>query len=630
MKKLIITLLCIAILGGGGYFGFTKYKSSKDKKIVVDVVPVNLMAESADMYEYSNTTMDGQIISANSQKIELDNEKLVKKVLVKEGDPVKKGDTILEYDMTVVELEISQKENQVKVCEQNIKMAEKELAGYKTLKPSEDAPKEPEPDDYEPEEPEIPEEPEFPEDSEPIPDDSRPDIEEPEPIETTDVVTAAFKENNLGTKEDPYIINCNEKTKVSAAFLSRIFYTRKYAELCVYNENSEFLYKWIVNCENLTNGTFKEWVISNGISTDKETGMLSLDTKETHFGKFSVLLPASLKDKSENSDSGVDSIPDDVDDSAAEDEDYNDDYDNEDDYTDEDYDDDYTEPPQTPDTDPESEDYMYSRAEISKMIVEKEDEIKSLKLDLKSAKLDYEDALKKKTDGKVTAQIDGVVKKIGSAEDAVSGNETDNEYSDENQEYIDDEYYEDKYSDDSAFAIIEGEGGVSVSFNIGELNLDKAQEGASVMVTSYDTGAMIDAEVTKINTEPVSYTAYNWGDNPNSSTYTVEAKLSDSSDFNVDDWVSVSFSGTASESNSVYLPIHYVRQENGNYYIMKADDNNKLVKQYIATGKIMYGYSIEVKGGLSMKDRICFPYGKEVKEGVRTKDSTEVLYPEYY
>ena len=69
---------------------------------------------------------------------------------------------------------------------------------------------------------------------------------------------------------------------------------------------------------------------------------------------------------------------------------------------------------------------------------------------------------------------------------------------------------------------------------------------------------------------------------------------------------------------------------NGNYYIMKADDNNKLVKQYIATGKIMYGYSIEVKGGLSMKDRICFPYGKEVKEGVRTKDSTEVLYPEYY
>ena len=63
---------------------------------------------------------------------------------------------------------------------------------------------------------------------------------------------------------------------------------------------------------------------------------------------------------------------------------------------------------------------------------------------------------------------------------------------------------------------------------------------------------------------------------------------------------------------------------------MKADDDNRLVKQYIATGKIMYGYAIEIKGGLSMKDRICFPYGKEVKEGVRTKDSTEVLYPEYY
>ena len=126
------------------------------------------------------------------------------------------------------------------------------------------------------------------------------------------------------------------------------------------------------------------WPDQTSRLSSRRSPLCSLDTKETHFGKFSVLLPASLKDKSENSDSGVDSIPDDVDDSAAEDEDYNDDYDNEDDYTDEDYDDDYTEPPQTPDTDPESEDYMYSRAEISKMIVEKEDEIKSLKLDLKS------------------------------------------------------------------------------------------------------------------------------------------------------------------------------------------------------------------------------------------------------
>lgn len=163
---------------------------------------------------------------------------------------------------------------------------------------------------------------------------------------------------------------------------------------------------------------------------------------------------------------------------------------------------------------------------------------------------------------------------------------------------------------------------------MGELNLDRAAVGNTVMVNSYNTGMSIDAEITKISSEPTSYSASNWGDNPNSSTYTVEAKLSDSTDFNVGDWVGVSFVSDTVTSDSVYLPIHYVRQENGNYYIMKANKDGRLVKSYIKTGKIMYGTNIEVKGGLSMKDKICFPYGKDVKEGVRTKETTEVLSPE--
>ena len=50
MKKVIITLLFIAILGGGGYAGAMKYKKNQDKKTVVAVVPVDLMAETADAY----------------------------------------------------------------------------------------------------------------------------------------------------------------------------------------------------------------------------------------------------------------------------------------------------------------------------------------------------------------------------------------------------------------------------------------------------------------------------------------------------------------------------------------------------------------------------------------------------
>ena len=64
---------------------------------------------------------------------------------------------------------------------------------------------------------------------------------------------------------------------------------------------------------------------------------------------------------------------------------------------------------------------------------------------------------------------------------------------------------------------------------------------------------------------------------------------------------------------------------------MKADENDRLVKQYVSVGKNYWGYYIEVTGGLDVKnDRICFPFGTDVKEGVKTQDSTEVLYPSNY
>ena len=57
----------------------------------------------------------------------LDNQKLVDEVLVKEGDTVKKGDPLMKYDMTALELDAAQKENAVSMAEVNIKTAKKEL-----------------------------------------------------------------------------------------------------------------------------------------------------------------------------------------------------------------------------------------------------------------------------------------------------------------------------------------------------------------------------------------------------------------------------------------------------------------------------------------------------------------------
>ena len=116
--------------------------------------------------------------------------------------------------------------------------------------------------------------------------------------------------------------------------------------------------------------------------------------------------------------------------------------------------------------------------------------------------------------------------------------------------------------------------------------------------------------------------------------YHLHAKLMDSTDFVIGNGVSVTVPQEQRESSknkSVYLPIHYIRQEGGDHYIMKADENDRLVKQYVSVGQILWGYYIEVTGGLDVRnDRICFPFGTDVKEGVKTQDSTEVLYPSNY
>ena len=58
----------------------------------------------------------------------------------------------------------------------------------------------------------------------------------------------------------------------------------------------------------------------------------------------------------------------------------------------------------------------------------------------------------------------------------------------------------------------------------------------------------------------------------------------------------------------------YVRRENSKYYVMM-NENGRLKKRYIKTGKTVYGSVIEIKSGLDGSEYICFPYGKDVSEG---------------
>ena len=72
-----------------------------------------------------------------------------------------------------------------------------------------------------------------------------------------------------------------------------------------------------------------------------------------------------------------------------------------------------------------------------------------------------------------------------------------------------------------------------------------------------------------------------------------------------------------------------MRKEDGKSYVMKDDGTGHLVKQYVKTGKTIYGYAVEIKSGVTMDDYLAFPYGKTAKEGVKTnkdEDSGTEMY----
>lgn len=532
--KVIIAAVCATVAAGGTFGGYKFNQLRKKNKTIVDVTPVSNMSNS---YWGDNLELQGTVSTGDVQKIMQNESQLVDSILVKKGDIVKKGDTILKYDMTLLELDVQQKKNDLAVIDDNINQANKEIRRLQNLKPSEAIPPMPEP-------------------TEP-PTQPRPTIQTVKAINDTSNIISGN-----GSPEDPFTFNCSDDTIVSANFLNQLMALKTNAVFNVYDDNV-LIYAWRLNGNDIVEEQKEDWIVGKNVTVNVN-GNITVDFSQQLFGTFQTFSQNDVYSDEPNDSN----------------------------YTPADYEQSYIKPG--------SDDYVYSKAEIAKMISEKQDEIKKLELDKKSADIAYRQALNKKESGQVKSRIDGTVTEVN----------TDTENSDST----------------SPLVVIQGSEGLSVTISIGELNLDKVAVGDLINVTSYDTGTMAQAEITSIDMTPVSYNSENWNENPNSSTYSFDARITEETEgFSVGNWVGATIS-ESEESSSIYIPLHYTREIDGKYYVMKSDENGKLRKQYIKTGKIVYGNEIEIKGGLSNNDKICFPYGKNVKEGVKTKEINEVKW----
>lgn len=666
MKKAIITLLCFAILAGGSFGGYKEYQKRKDAKRIVDVVPVSLLKEEG-WYDDEETTLSAEVTSGNVQKVKVTTPGLIKEIKVEPGQEVKKGDVLLVYDTTVAELEVQQKKNRINVLKQELAKLEKELEKLKKTLPSELKPRENphyDPDPYYPDDDDPDEDDSYSEySSEPddsVPDDSVPDEPTVEPLAVLSDPDSGYTIN-----DGVYEFACTVDTQVEQQFMGKAMYLRRHIVLNVYDADLKLRFCWDMDFSSNKKLENVAWRVGDGVTVLEDKVLY--DGSNSSGAVFYIYTP---QDDSEPDDSSSDEEPDDSipDDEDIDDGDY-DDYDyGDDDYDDYDYSDD------DDDEDDDNENYQHTRAELAIKIKEKEMDIKTKKLDIRMAKLEYKNSKKKKDSGVEVAQIDGIVMKVGD-ERYEPENEDDEEFEDEdfdteeffedmayrqpivnifeNVDYDDDDDaadvvdddddtdydYSDDYSDDddsddyyddeteSAYLIVQGSAGVSLDINVGELNLSKFPVGTELTGMSYDTGDSITAVVTGVKDQPAYYYSDNYNENPNSSTYVVTADVIGQNGLSVGTWLDVTMPRDEEQevdTSAWYLPMQYCRKEGNGYYVMKADKDGKLVKQNIETGKTLWGSYIEIKGGIDEEDKLCFPYGKDVKVGVKTKEIDEV------
>ena len=254
------------------------------------------------------------------------------------------------------------------------------------------------------------------------------------------------------------------------------------------------------------------------------------------------------------------------------------------------------------------DDNDYTAEELKAAISDKEDDIAQAKEDLHDAQISYKEAKAEVDKATVKAKLAGTVTTACSKGTLPT--------------------------DGSAAIVVKAADGMYVKTSISEMELDSVKVGGTIKCVSSDTGDEYTAEVKEISDFPTADSS-NGGDasNPNSSYYPIVAFIKDADGLSPGGSVEVSYSsksmGTANE-NAVYLQKAYIRTEDKKSYVYLRDKKTKrLKKQYITVGKTMNGQYIEIVSGVTEDDNIAFPYGKNLREGVKTKiseDDSEMIY----
>lgn len=660
MKKQIVIPVCCVLsvaLIGGSIYGVMKYN---DSKTVIDVLPVS----SLSTQYWENSSSEGYVTSNVSQQITLEEKQVIKKIYVKEGDKVSIGDKLVAFDTTLSELDLEDKRISLQKIDLQIQDIQEQIKQIKENKTPVDTGTTP--NTFESNESGL---------RDPL---TRPGIkvtENPSESETSPVTPEDAPESQLDFDtegkplNDVYEIMCDENTIITPAFINKIRGCDENGE----NQKPENAITVILKIADsgtgiTLNGKLLKAPTADEIPTrlsrfmrnnrrldtypssgelNEKTDILNISGKNYVYcspemtitaGFIKKLLAVPPSDGSDgqpaltvilkmkdNADFILDgnklSAPDEskIDTTTIGDYIKNGDFNK---LPDE------TLPPETNETDETDESDggdipgggvggdipggggdipggsdgpVYTPEEIKQLVTEKEQEIAKLKTTRKQAELDMTKLQKDLDAAVITSSVNGIVK---TAVDPTAENNG--------------------IEKDAPFIVVQSEEGLYLTGTINELQLPSITVGQQINANSYMSGAMFTAEITEISNYPTE-NQMGYSENSNVSYYPFKAYIENADGLTNGEYVSLSMSNTSPDgfSDDLFILKAYIRQDDdGSSYVYVRDENERLKKQPVVTGRSIYGSYIEIKEGLSMEDYIAFPYGKTLKDGVKTKEGS--------
>ena len=556
LRRIISATAVLAVLAGA-MFGARAMIDRRRK------IPVVAVSNIADMWYDTGSSGYGQISQGGVQQVWNDSGKLVSQIYVSPGDRVKKGDPLVQYDISEARLEADNCRILYEMAKRDLNKAQERLEYINTFKPNE----RPEP--------------------------VRMIFEEPVDIAGIkeggglDIISGSDSvEEVLQDGKALYIININTFTPITKRTFETLLSYDPHAENPEpdfeedpenYSEGEEeiqseeqasplnFCFRIWANCEDMDSvqiatvtpsmdeaarTPIQGWFAENGWA---ETGdeqffffsdVYSVDEMTGNVEeKISDLIGKVFAFKKERSNAQI----------------------------------------------PETE--RYSQREIDRMIREQNDLIRELKIDVAQAELNWREAKQSSGDGIVRAAHDGIVMSVG------------------------DPY--DSYGGEPFIQVGSGEGYQIVS-TLTELQLGSVKVGDTITVNMWSNGMTYKGTIVKISPYPTDNSMSYYGSG-NVSNYQFIADLECEDELQTWDGGEIILD-SASDGKEVLFALMsaYVGEEGGRNYVLKAGEDGRVYRQYVETGKVVYsGWYVEIISGLSLDDYIAFPYGKNAVEGAK-------------